>query len=172
MSEQKKKAGRPPKIGAKAILGYAKTLLPEVGADQPMLTADEAKEADYVVWCLDHNDLFNKYPNLLDLIDAHTELKMFFDLRIQLGTTSMLARKMLDAALRTGIEEVMQGKRRKTSIESSVAKRKTAALAIAKGLKDQNDGKLPKKYLIKIAFAMQLEFGEVSESTIRRYLEE
>jgi hypothetical protein len=97
---------------------------------------------------------------------------MFFDLRMQLGTTSLLVRKMLDAGLRTGVEEIMQIKRRKTSIESIVEKRKTAALSIAQSLKDKNNGKLPKKYLIQIAVAMQAEFGNVSESTIRRYLKE
>ena len=171
MSVAKKKPGRPAKIGAKAILGYAKTELTKAGIDIPPLSDEQAKEADYVVWCLDHKDLFDKYPDLLDLIYSQTELKMFFDLRMQLGTTSMLIRKILDAGLRAGIEEVMQSKRRKTP-KSIVEKRKAAALAIEKSLKDRNDGKLPQKYLVQIAVAMQSEFGVLSESTIRRYLEE
>lgn len=175
-----KKPGRPSKYGDKD----AKKII-KANAQELLEKAKQANKNDpawaitvgVLQWVTANPDLVTEdsVPKVAKAIQDHPELRMTLLERAN-PDNSALTNIMLDAALRAGIVKVLKDEvledNREDVITSIVEKKKAAALSIAQSLKDKNNGKLPKKYLIQIAVAMQSEFGDLSESTIRRYLEE
>jgi hypothetical protein len=176
MSEQKKKAGRPPKYGdddtKKIIKSNAQKLLikaKEVYKNDPAW----AINLGALQWIVSNPDLVKEdsIEGIAKAIQDHPELRINLLYRAD-PENSDLTNIMLDAALRAGIVRVLQDQHLKDLRDNTTEKDKRvlATKAIAAKLVSENQGKRPRDFWKKLAKELKPNFGDVSKSTSDRDL--